>query len=251
MTQAGIQDLIRYKGQTVYDQQGEKIGKFEDIYADTQSGTPEWIGVNSGGLMGSKHVLVPLQGYSPREDGISVAYSKDRVNDAPEVKEDEIGEQREDEIYEYYGLRRAGLRQPTETFDPKKASQTQARQGDSVTRSEEQMRVGKREVEGGRARLRKWVETEPVSQDVNLRREKAYVEREPINQPVSGAQLGEQEVDVSLRREEPVVQKETVAKERVSMRKGTEETTETVQDELRKERVEMEGDIEDRGGRPR
>ena len=251
MAYARPEELMAFKGKTVYDQAGEKIGKFESIYTDLQSGTPEWISVGAGGLLGSKQVLVPLQGSSPREDGIAVAYSKDRVKDAPKVDDDEISDEFEAEIYEYYGLLRAGLRQPTQTYDPNAGRQPKSGREDAVTRSEEEMRVGKHDVEAGQVRLRKWVETEPVSEQVNLKRERAYVERQPLNEPATGAELGEEEIDVTLRKEEPVVQKQTVAKERVSIGKDVDETTETVEGELARERVEVEGDTEERGGRQR
>ena len=90
--------------------------------------------------------------------------------------------------------------------------------------------------------LRKWVETEPVETDVELRRERVRVEREPIDQPASGAEIGEQAVEVPVHEEQAVVQKETVAKERISLEKDVETERERVGDEVRKERVEVEGD---------
>lgn len=259
MTQPGFNQIAAYRGKTVYDQQGDKIGKFQDIYTDIDTGEPEWIGIDSGGFLSSKHVLVPLQGFTPREDGISVPYTKDRVKDAPKIDEDQIGYEREAELYEYYGLRQAGLQQPTEAYDPGRARQpetgemregrmgTEARGQESMTRSEEEMRIGKRQTEAGRVRLRKWIESEPVSEDVTLKHETAYVEREPINQP-TGGELREEELEMGLRQEEAVVQKETVARERVSLGKETEETTETIEEDLRRERIEAEGDFEDRRG---
>ena len=65
---------------------------------------------------------------------------------------------------------------------------------------------------------------------------------EPINQPVSGVEIGEQEIEVPLHAEQPVVQKQAVAKERLSLERDVETERETVTDEVRKERVEVEGD---------
>ena len=87
------------------------------------------------------------------------------------------------------------------------------------------------------------METEPVETDVELRRETARMTREPIDQPVSGADIGDQEIDVPLRSEEPVVQKETVAKERIGLEKDVDVEHETVSDEVRKELVDVEGDV--------
>ena len=115
---------------------------------------------------------------------------------------------------------------------------------DHFVRHEEEVQVGKQQVDAGRVRLRKWVETEPVETQVELQRETAQVVREPVDEPI-GRDTGafeEQEVEVPLSAEEAVVGKQVVAKERIGVQKGVESRTETVADEVRKERVEVEGD---------
>jgi uncharacterized protein (TIGR02271 family) len=126
---------------------------------------------------------------------------------------------------------------------------------EAMTRSEEELRVGTREREAGRVRLRKRVETEPVSETVTTRHETARVEREPItdanvDRAMSGPEISEEEHEMRLTAEEAVVEKQTVPKERVRLEKDVVEEDETITDELRKERIEAEGDI-DEGGRGR
>lgn len=116
---------------------------------------------------------------------------------------------------------------------------------ESVTRSEEELEVGKRPVEAGTARLRKWVETEPVALDVELRREVARVTREQIDEPASEHDFSEEKVEVPVHQEKPVVQKQAVAKERVGLEKDVQTEKQTVEDEVRKERVEVEGDVDE------
>ena len=53
-------------------------------------------------------------------------------------------------------------------------------------------------------------------------------------------------VEVPLSAEKPVVEKQAVAKERVGLDTDVVTETETVSDELRKERVEVEGDVDRR-----
>jgi uncharacterized protein (TIGR02271 family) len=118
---------------------------------------------------------------------------------------------------------------------------------EAMTRSEEEVRVGTAERERGRARLRKWVETEQVDETVPVRRETARVEREPItdenvDDATSGPEISESEHEVTLHEEEPVVEKRTVPKERVRLEKDTETDEEQVSETVRKERVEQEGD---------
>jgi uncharacterized protein (TIGR02271 family) len=130
------------------------------------------------------------------------------------------------------------------------------RSDDAMTRSEEQLNVGTETRAAGRARLRKYIVTENVTQTVPVSREEVVVEREPITDTnrdaaLSGPDLSEAEHEVVLHEERPVVEKETVPVERVRL--GTETVTdqETVSEEVRKEQIETDGtglrDRNDRG----
>jgi uncharacterized protein (TIGR02271 family) len=225
--------LDELRGEPVYDNAGEKIGSVEEIYYDSATQTPEWIGIGTG-FFGTKRVLVPVEGAQATDDGLMVAYSKDHVKDGPDVDEDEISSVREADLAAHYGL---GSSERSTTQPMNDADQ-------SVTRSEEEIEVGTRSTEAGTARLRKWVETEPVSLDVELRREVAQVTRERIDEPVGDHEFTEESVDVPLHAEKPVVQKQAVAKERVGLQKDVQTERQTVTDEVKKERVEVEGDVE-------
>ena len=118
---------------------------------------------------------------------------------------------------------------------------------DAMTVSEEQLRVGTERREAGRARLRKYVVTENVTQTVPVQHEEVRIEREPISDAdvadtTSGPSISEEEHEVVLHEERPVVETETVPVERIRL--GTETTTdqETVSEEVRKERVEVDDD---------
>jgi uncharacterized protein (TIGR02271 family) len=180
------------------------------------------------------------------------------VKESPTLDSDEISQETEQNLYTHYGLgyseRRSGSGLPDDPGGWEGASDTGLRQGSAdspadtsggrpgLTRSEEELKVGKRATDAGEVRLKKWVETEPVEAQVELRSERARVSREPINEPVSGVEICEEEAEMSLHREEAVVQKQTVAKEQVSVEKDLTSETETVRDEVRKERVEVEGE---------
>jgi uncharacterized protein (TIGR02271 family) len=223
--------LDEMRGAPVYDDGGDEIGTVEEIFYEEQSRAPRWIGIGTG-FFGTKRVLVPVEGARVADDGLVVPYPKDVVKDSPDIDEDEISPECQAELTAYYG---AGSTQ----------QRTAPTRGEaSVTRAEEELEVGKRPVEAGTARLRKWVETEPVALDVELRREVARVTRERIDEPAGDHDFGEDEVEVPLREEKPVVQKQTVAKERVGLEKDVQTETQTVKDEVRKERVEVEGDVE-------
>jgi uncharacterized protein (TIGR02271 family) len=121
---------------------------------------------------------------------------------------------------------------------------------DAMTRSEERLRVGRRTVERGRARLRKTVRTERATATVPVEREELRVEREPItdanrDQALQGPELSEAEHEVVLHEQRPVARKEVVPKERVRL--GTEKVKDRrkVARKLRKERVELEQEATD------
>jgi uncharacterized protein (TIGR02271 family) len=115
-----------------------------------------------------------------------------------------------------------------------------------MTRSEEELRVGTRQRERGRVRLRKYVVTEQVTKTVPVQREELRLEREPITdenvgQATDGPEIFEEEHEVVLHEEEPVVEKRTVPKERVRLGKDTVSDEREVSGEVRREQIETEG----------
>ena len=107
--------------------------------------------------------------------------------------------------------------------------------------------MGTERREASRARLRKYVVTENVTQTVPVQREEVRLEREPITDAnvgdaTSGPAISEEEHEVVLHEERPVVQKEAVPVERVRLDTDTVTEQETVSGEVRKERVEVDGD---------
>ena len=233
------EQLTSLRGAPVYSAEGEEIGTVEELFVDQATSRPEWIATGTG-FLGTKRVLVPVVGAEIREGGLYVPYGKSQVKDTPDIDEDRISQEAERQLYAHYGLDYSEQR--SETGLPEGASSTPPGGASEaeVVRTEEELNVGKREVEAGTVRLRKWVETTPVEADVELQRETVRVEREPLDQPVGAGEIGEQEVEVPLRAEEAVVQKEAVAKERISLEKDVATEQATVSEEVRKERVEVE-----------
>jgi uncharacterized protein (TIGR02271 family) len=128
---------------------------------------------------------------------------------------------------------------------------------DAMTRSEEELTVGTRQREAGRAQLRKYVVTEMVTKTVPVSHEEVRIEREPITDAnrgdaLDGPDISEEEHEVVLHEDEVVVDKQAVAKERVRL--GTETVTDDqeVTEEVRKEQIEADGtDVADAEGRGR
>jgi uncharacterized protein (TIGR02271 family) len=239
-------DILEWRGRTVVDRDGEKIGKLDEIYVDRQTDEPEWALVNTG-LFGTKSSFVPLKGAAPAGDDVRVAYAKDQVKEAPSIDPDgELSQQEEEGLYRHYAIdyseQGSGSGRPEAT-----SSGTGGKSGDAMTRSEEELRVGTAERERGRARLRKHVVTEDVQETVPVRRDEVRVEREPItdenvDEAMSGPDISEGEHEVTLKEEEVVVEKRAVPKERVRLEKDVETDDEQVSEQVRKEKVEVEDD---------
>ena len=107
---------------------------------------------------------------------------------------------------------------------------------------EEELVVGKREVDRGGVRVYSHVVERPVEADVVLRDERINVERRVINRPATAADFGSGESSFELRAsgEEAVVGKSSRVTEEVLIGKQASEHTEAVHDTIRKTEVEVE-----------
>jgi uncharacterized protein (TIGR02271 family) len=249
------QDVQQFIGRTAVDSEGNKVGKIGQVYLDERSGLPLWVTVATG-MLGTGQSFAPI--YGSRFDGeqVTLTVSKDLVKDAPSIDDDgRIGASEQEALYRHYAdylgsgqaAGRTGYGDGGELADGTAGAPGRDTSGpvtdDAMTRSEEQMRVGTETVEGGRARLRKYVVTENVSTTVPVSHEEVRVEREPITDAnrdaaLSGEPISEEEQEVTLRAERPVVAKEAVPVERVRL--ATETVTEdaAVSETVRKEQIE-------------
>ncbi|WP_458779768.1 DUF2382 domain-containing protein [Arthrobacter sp. D3-16] len=251
-------------GGNVIGSDGTKIGSIGQIYADDDTSEPTWVTVKTG-LFGTSESFVPLDAATQDGNDIVVPYTKDKVKDAPRVAPDgHLEPEEEDQLYTYYersgGAAYTGTAAGTDrtttdrdTTDDASAQGTVGRDtsgpttDDAMTRSEEQLHVGTEKQAAGRARLRKYVVTENVTKTVPVQREEVRLEREPITDANRGAALdgpaiSEEEHEVILHEERPVVEKETVPVERVRLDKETVTEEHTVNEEVRKENIELDDD---------
>ncbi len=247
-----ITEAYEWPGRTLVDTDGEKIGKVEEIYADGESNKPDWALVHTG-LFGTKSHFVPLAGAEPTGEDVRVQVSKSQVKDAPSIDGDgQLSEQEEARLFEHYGVPYDESGTVTAEGAPqgdRGAGHETSRSNteNAMTRSEEELAVGKRQTEVGRVRLRKYIVTEQVQTTVPVQREEVRLEREPItdanvDQATDGPAISEQEHEVTLHAEEPVVEKRVVPKERVRLEKDTVTEEQTVSDEVRKEQIEHQDD---------
>jgi uncharacterized protein (TIGR02271 family) len=108
---------------------------------------------------------------------------------------------------------------------------------------EEQLKVGKREVQRGGIRVFQRVRETPVHQSVQLREEHVNVERRPVDKPATEADFAAfKEGSIELREtaEEAVVQKTARVVEEVVVGKEVSQRTAEVNDTVRRTDVEIE-----------
>ena len=150
--------------------------------------------------------------------------------------------ERDEELYthnhfndrEFFGKRRPGNRAG----------------GEYLTRSEEELVVGKRARSAGEVEVEKHVETEHVTERVPVTREEVTVERRPATGMTAGkAEIRDDEIHVPVSEEEVVVAKRAVPKEEIVIKKHAVTDEKVVEADLRKERVDVEKNV-DRNPRP-
>jgi uncharacterized protein (TIGR02271 family) len=262
-----IDTVQSWQGRTMVDPAGDKLGMIDAIYLDDETGQPEWATVTMG-LFTAKTTFVPLAQAQSAGDSVQVPYHKQQVTDAPTVQADgSLSQDDEAELYHHYGLdytdsrSESGLpagerdRDDDGVYDAVQDSAvgrdtSGPTTDDAMTRSEEELHVGTRNRERGRARLRKYVTTEQQQVTVPVQREEVRVEREPITDTnldaaTSGPDISEEEHEVTLHEETPVVEKRVVPRERVRLDTDTVTEQRQVSEELRKEQLK----VDDQDGR--
>ena len=268
------QAVLDMVGRTLYDADHQKIGKIDNIYVRGPNKEPVFASVSQG-FLGRKETLVPLSLTHFENDNVVADTKKDVIKDAPTIgANSNLTHEDEQKFYQYYTdalqpspyatapdtnaqgttvseqsteqNQPAALPQSEQpvNHDELPAPQSAGPDPYTMTRSEEEIRVGTQNEESGRVRLEKYVVTENVNMTVPVSHEEVRLEREPITnpEPQSATTLGDQEQEIILHQETPVVDKQVVPKETVRMDKQTVEGQQTIHDQLRKEEIKLEGE---------
>lgn len=100
-----MQDLEMVKGwrgRTVIDREGKKVGELVQVYVDDRSREP-WAAIVKAGDANAMH-LAPLTGASPRGRELRISVSRRRVYDSPPLP---VGDEHtvalEHELFAHYG----------------------------------------------------------------------------------------------------------------------------------------------------
>jgi stress response protein YsnF/sporulation protein YlmC with PRC-barrel domain len=252
------------KGWDVKNDAGENVGEVDELLFDPQSMKVRYLVVdldtNDTGLE-DKKVLVPIGVAELRQvdncvrlNHVSVA----QLNDLPEYEKGKLShdtERRIRNIFEGGSLAGAatGLADvPNTQTDDRESfyrhnhfnednfyNQNQTK----VPIIEENLEIGKQEVNTGRTRIRSKIVERPVKGTVNLKEEHVSIERTPVDRPISDADVNafkEQEFEITEHAEIPVVNKEARVVEEITINKDVEVREETIHDTLRSTEVDAE-----------
>jgi len=244
--------LEQYIDHNVVDQNGNKIGTLQCLWSDGGE-EPAYLGVQTGWLFGKTHV-VPADAaqVNPAQRTIRLPYTEQKVKDAPAYDPGvELDPSTQQQVRSFYGwsaqsAQNRGQAAQSEQRQPAAGKgDGRVQQAASVQLREEQLKVGKREVEAGGVRLRKIIRTETVNQPVELKREEIVVERvsgsqRDLKSQGGGQDFREQDIYIPLRREEAVVEKESRVREEVRVSKKAETERQTVSQQVRKEDIDIQ-----------
>lgn len=99
-----IEDVTEWRGQDVLDPGGEKLGKLEEVYYDTESDRPAFVAIKSG-MLGRRLTLVPIIDASAGRSFLRVKVGKEAFKEAPSFDPNtELTPENEARIYGHFRL---------------------------------------------------------------------------------------------------------------------------------------------------
>lgn len=254
------------RGWDVITADGRRVGEVDQLMVDTQALKVRYLDVDLEDS--DRHVLVPIGRARLERDDHRVVLDQMTASEVMALPEygtsgltrDYETSLRQSFDRDFTGGTAAGTAltgqdfyahdaYDDDRFYGRESSRLADRDEARLTLSEEQLALGKREVQAGEVEVHKRVETETVREAVPLEREEVIVERRPISDPLNAAttpQITEDEIRIPLTREEAVIEKRVVPTEELVVQKRTVTEQETVEAELRRERAEVtkEGDVD-------
>ena len=112
--------------------------------------------------------------------------------------------------------------------------------GGTIQLAEESLAVGKRALNRGTTRVRRYVIETPVEEQVSLHSERVVVDRRPVAGQVAGTvDFSDKVLEATETDEQAVVGKTSRIVEEVALRKEASDRTETVRDTVRRQEVEI------------
>jgi len=228
------------RGWKVVARDGDTIGKVDELLIDTTAQRVRYLGVDLDRslLSGQSHsgkVLIPIESVRlDRHDRVLLnSVGSSEIMTLPTYDASMFGANT--------GINTSNtLRQ-----DQNIGNRLDTEHEERLTLSEEELAVGKRRVASGEVEVGKRVETQHVRETVPVMREEVTIERRPATGMGTAATIEEGEIRVPLAHEEVIVEKRVVPKEELVIKKHQVQGEQVVEDEVRRERVEVNrtGDV--------
>lgn len=182
-----IEHIEQWRGQSVVDQDGEKVGKLEEVLFDGQDARLGCVGT---GLFGRKLNLVPLEGATLSRQHVRVAFPRDAVKNAPTLELDTpVTGELERAAFGHYGLKA-----PARGGEPViyESSQTRERRAEEIRqaqlRARDLQQKAERAAADAQAARDRADEAEQAARQAEDRRREAEAEAEAARQDVTGAE---------------------------------------------------------------
>ena len=250
------------RGWDVKDSSDKKIGKVDELIFDVQSRKVRYIVLNLKGNvldLDARDVLVPIgiaQLDGKDDDVVLSNVTAEQLRSLPEYDKDTLTSDIESKIRTVFcgaggaftGTALEGTGTDNDFYNHSHFDDNNLyknRKGDTSETTtipviQEELQVGKREVEKGGLRLKSRIVETPVEESINLRSETVQVERTPVDRLASASDLKEEQYEIIERAEVPVVSKEARVVEEVSLNKEVIENEQTISDTVRKTEVDID-----------
>ena len=97
-------NVTEWRGKTLVDRNGEKIGKLEDVYVDVETDEPQFATVKEGAFFDRHLTFVPLGGLHIGPDDLQVETTKEQVQSAPDIElhGEELSQADESALYHHF-----------------------------------------------------------------------------------------------------------------------------------------------------
>ena len=239
------------RGWDVRTPDGMKVGKVDGLIADTGAMEVRFIEVEASrnvlGTAKDEHILVPIGAARLNDDDDTVHIDRlpaTGLGKAPRFGRTALTGEHDRQLRDYYlGGAPSDPQEHSRFFGKRRTGPVDATY---LTRSEERLAVGKREVKKGEVEVTKSVDTRHVEQHVATTNERVNVERRPAHPGMSTSpRIGEDSITVPVMGEELVVEKRTVPVEEIVISKEAVRDTKTVEADLKREKVDVDrkGDV--------
>jgi uncharacterized protein (TIGR02271 family) len=247
------------RGWDVENESGETIGKVKELLFDETSRKVRYIitklDLEDSNLDGRK-VLVPIgiaTLHKEDDDVVLPGVTLAQLQSLPEYDKDNFSPETEHSIRNIFGgvggavagaALAPGSRNDDSFYDHDHFNEDNLyknrNNNQTIPVIEEELQVGKREVNTGGIRLKSRIVENEVHEDVNLREEKVNVVRTPVDRVANESDIREESIQLTETAEVPVVSKEAVVVEEVSLSKEVNERNETISDTVKKTEIDIE-----------